>query len=206
MGFFRGEMTIPGGDSSGIFLQRSLLFCRNAYLVIRDRLEGRGEFEAELRLHLHTRILARVEGDRVICSREGGPVAEFRRFGSGSAPWELGEGVVSPGYGEELPSSTVRILQKGIGTLDFITLVDFDPEAHEIEALATVGALICLQLTEGGRMERVFLECRQGARLQDSSEAMFPLEEEAEVFRLVKDHLGDWRRAEVIKATEREMI
>lgn len=106
---------------------RSILFLKNDYWIMRDYVETKGENEYGLNFHFNVETNPEIEGaeNGSFCINEtptdevGIKLATFGDNGS----WQRKESWVSPCYGKRVNAPFLRFVSKGIGSQEFFTFM-----------------------------------------------------------------------------------
>jgi glycosyltransferase involved in cell wall biosynthesis len=158
---------------------RSILFLKNDYWVMRDRITAQEAHELDLRFHfaagLHPQLTQPVAGHRnpppVVTTRdERGAGMDLVTFGEGS--WQREEGWISHCYGkrESAPVWTFSTISKG--NAELITLLfpqakysDQPTEMREVEAIGGRA----FEITQGNKRDLVLVRDPRARRIQTIS-------------------------------------
>ncbi|MCA1816662.1 MAG: heparinase II/III family protein [Acidobacteria bacterium] len=120
---------------------RAVLFVKNDYWIVRDRVRSSAPHRYDLNFHLAAGTRARVEGregaDAVRVSDSGGEdLLTLCAFGGDSGSWAVERGWVSRCYGAREPAPVCRFAARGAGAQEFFTFVL--PQGARSESATTV--------------------------------------------------------------------
>jgi uncharacterized heparinase superfamily protein len=118
---------------------RAVLFVKQGYWVVRDRLAAAGQHEVAARWHCAPGLTPRVAAPGVVdVHAADGPVLRFAAFGDGRFVTE--QGWVSRAYGTREPAEVCVYAQSGVGAQEVITFLLPSAEADVLPAVRQVDA------------------------------------------------------------------
>jgi Heparinase II/III-like protein/Heparinase II/III N-terminus len=162
--FFEGEHDGYARLSSPAVHMRSVLFLKNDYWVLRDRVETTGAHRYELRFHFAPdadpalEIKDGVEAVRA-SSLDAPGLALFGFAADGGGAWQKEEGWVSRCYGAREAATVCRFSTEAEGAQEFVTFLiprdagDVDVRVREIKAEGGRA----FEVTDGGRRDLLLL-------------------------------------------------
>ena len=130
--FFRGahdgyeRLTEPATHA------RSILFLKNDYWIVRDRVETKGAHTLGLHFHFAPRVKVEASRGRVRASVEDSARLDMFIFG-GEGVWEGGEGWISECYGQRVTAPAGKFTAGAAGTPELISVL-MPEAAHATEA------------------------------------------------------------------------
>jgi hypothetical protein len=140
---------------------RSILFLKNDYWMMRDRVETTGRHRYDLRFHFAAGADIQSEGAAEVL-REGGTKRhglELAAFGASGGAWRKAEGWVSLRYGER-SSAPVRVFStEAVGAQEFITFLlprRVGQEASQVREIEAEGGR-AFEVTRGDALDVLLL-------------------------------------------------
>ena len=117
--YFRGSHNGYASRIDGTTHERSILFLKNDYWIIRDLVQTTGDHEYALNFHyaIDSKIDTDVEGDFA-----GDDDHRIFSFGDGGR-WQQNESWISKEYGNKTNAPLLRFTLKGRGTQEFFTFI-----------------------------------------------------------------------------------
>lgn len=181
--YFSGEHDGYTRLSSPARHERSVLFIKNDYWIVRDRVETSGTHHYDLNFHLapDANVATRNEEAHTQKNRPGtvriteadAPIMELFTF-AGDGSWHIEDGWVSDCYGARKPAPVCIFSEEGAGSKEFFTLIMPVAQSTAIEAIELNA--------RGGRafeLKRQNLIDIQLARSEESIESNAPIEAES---------------------------
>ena len=117
--YFDGVVEGFSAIEGGALHRRSILFLKNDYLIIRDRVETVGEHDHALNFHYAVGSKLSTGIDSVVAGDERHRIFAF---GDG-ASWQQNESWASTEYGRKTNAPYLRFVAKGKGVQEFFTLI-----------------------------------------------------------------------------------
>jgi len=116
---FEGKVVGFGDLPGGATQERSVLFLKNDYWIVRDLVRTSGEHEHALNFHyaVDSKVQTDIEGDFT-----GDQGHRIFAFGDGGR-WQQNESWVSNEYGNKINAPLLRFTLKGRGTQEFFTFL-----------------------------------------------------------------------------------
>lgn len=117
--YFDGVVEGFEAVDGGALHRRSLVFLKNDYLFIRDRVETSGKHEHALNFHYAVGCKLDSEKDSIIAGDERHRIFAFGDGGE----WQNNESWVSTEYGRKTNAPYLRFVSKGKGVQEFFTFI-----------------------------------------------------------------------------------
>jgi hypothetical protein len=129
---------------------RSLLFLKNRYWLMRDRLSAEGRHQYDLRFHFSADASpsALVEGQGGAVSESWSEKSGLEIFAFGCGRWLAEEGWVSAGYGERRAAPVYNFSATAEGEQEFLTFL----MPHEAEGSKSAKTVVTESGATGGRL------------------------------------------------------
>ena len=127
--FFQGSHDgYQGNSDSPALHQRSVLFLKNDYWIIRDYVETASEHDYELSFHFNSEtnpvIEAAMNGGLCVGESPSENTSGFRLFTFGdNGDWQKNDGWISTVYGKKIYSPFLRFASQGVGAQEFFTFL-----------------------------------------------------------------------------------
>lgn len=126
--FFRGDHDGFARLEHPAVHERSVLFLKKRYWVVRDRVVSDGPHDVAVHFHCSPSIVAEQLGPAEVCLRAADPSIEARVVAVGATgAFRLSEERLSPAYGVEVPTTGCTFVRRIESSGDVVTIISRQP-------------------------------------------------------------------------------